>query len=400
MVTCRGETMRILCILLPHFPLMCEVRKQPDIQGRPAVITAAAGSQKLVLDYSPGLEGLQSGMPLQQALARYGEARLLPADMPRYWSAFDEILDALEERSPLVEGDELGCAYVGVDGLQLIYPDDDALLAAMREAVPDIFSPCLGIAGNKFLAYLATRRGPPGGHRILAGEAGDFLRELPCDVLPVSIRIKDRLHDFGINTLGQLAALAPGPLQSQFGEEGRRIAALARGEDDTPLYPRGGEETIEESTALTSVTVSLEAVLVAVEDLLVKAMARDGSRGRGIRGLTLWTRTWGAEHWERGIQFKEPAMDIRAAVNRIKRVLESYPQPGPVEQVGLRITGLGYPRGRQRSLFSRVRAKDHLMDDIRQLEFRLGNPQVFTVKEVEPWSRIPERRYALTPANR
>jgi DNA polymerase IV len=395
------KTMKILCILLPHFPLMCEVRDQPEIQARPAVVTRAEGSQKLVLDFSPGLADLQPGMSLQQALARYGEARLLHADLPRYWSVFDGILDALEERSPLVEGTGLGCAYVGLDGLQLIYPDDDALVAAMRQAVPTIFSPRLGMAGNKFLAYLAARRCPSGGHQVLPdADAAAFLRELPCDVLPVSVKIKSRLHDFGIDTLGQLAAMPPGPLQAQFGEDGRRMASLARGRDDTPLYPRGSQETIEESAALASVTVSLEAILVAVEELLARAMARDGARGRGIRGLTLWTRTWGAGHWERSIQFKEPAIDIRTAVTRIRQVLESYPQPGPVEQVGLKITGLGYPRGRQRSLFSRVRAKDHLMDDIRQLEFRLGNPQVFTVKEVEPWSRIPERRYALMPANR
>jgi DNA polymerase-4/protein ImuB len=31
------------------------------------------------------------------------------------------------------------------------------------------------------------------------------------------------------------------------------------------------------------------------------------------------------------------------------------------------------------------------------LEFRLGGPQLYRIKEVEPWSRIPERRYALIP---
>ena len=66
----------------------------------------------------------------------------------------------------------------------------------------------------------------------------------------------------------------------------------------------------------------------------------------------------------------------------------------------LKINRLGYPRGRQKSLFPDIRAKDHLMNDIKQLELRLGNPQVYTVKEVEPWSRIPERRYALTPTGR
>src|SRR3972149_3069088 len=114
--------MKILCVLLPHFPLSCEVRREPSLRGCPAIVARASGSQKLVLDYSPGLEGLQRDMPLQEALARHGEVRLLPADVPRYWSVFNGILDALEEKSPLVEGAALGCAYIGLDGLPLIYP--------------------------------------------------------------------------------------------------------------------------------------------------------------------------------------------------------------------------------------------------------------------------------------
>ncbi|HEY41451.1 MAG TPA: hypothetical protein G4O18_06290 [Dehalococcoidia bacterium] len=93
-------------------------------------------------------------------------------------------------------------------------------------------------------------------------------------------------------------------------------------------------------------------------------------------------------------------MDTRKAIARIRRVMEDHPQPGPVEQVGIRVEGLGYPRGQQKSLFPEIRSKDHLWEDIKQLELRLGNPQVYRVKEVEPWSRIPERRYTLMPSDR
>jgi len=392
--------MRVLCVLLAHFPWRCEVRRNPALEGRPAIVTYTSGSRKLVLDWSPELEGLQHDMPLQQALAHHGEVELLQADIPCYRAVFNELLDALEEKSPLVEGPEPGCVYIGVDGLQLIYPDDDALLKAIGEAIPEAFTPQIGIAGNKFLAYLAARRSPPGGHRILTGDVAPFLRRLPCDVLPVSMKSRSKLRDFGIDTLGQVAALLPGPVQSQFGPEGRRIWELARGHDDTPLYPRFMEKAIEESTTLSSVTVSLEAILVAAEVILVRVFADIARKGLGIRSLTLWTRSWSSENWERTIQFKEPAMDVKTAVSRIKRVLEDYPQPGPVEQVGIKINRLGYPHGRQKSLFSELRAQDHLIEDIKQLDLRLGNPQVYTVKEVEPWSRIPERRYALTPTGR
>ena len=249
--------MRVLCVLLAHFPWKCEVRRNPALEGRPGVITYTSDSRKLVLDWSPGLEDLQQDMPLQQALAHHGDAELLQADIPCYRAVYNDILDALEEKSPLVEGPEPGLVYIGVNGLHLIYPDDDALLKAIREAIPETFAHQIGIAGNKFLAYLAARRSPPGGHRILSGDIAGFLGDLSCETLPVTPKIRNKLHDFGMHTLGQLAALSPGPLQSQFGPEGKRIWELARGIDDTPLYPRFMERAIDESTTLSSVTVSL-----------------------------------------------------------------------------------------------------------------------------------------------
>jgi len=392
--------MKILCVLLPHFPLRCEVRRQPGIESDSAVITYAVGSQKLVLDYSPQLEGLQPDMPLQQALSRHGEIELIQADIPYYWSAFNEILDALEKRSPLVEGSDLGKAYIGIDGLQLIYPTHRILVKAVQEAIPQEFSPQMGIAEGKFPAYLSALHSPPNDYyEIVAGAVEAFLKDLSCDVLPISMKDKDKLKNFGLRTLGKIVSLEPGPAQAQFGPEGRRIWELVRGQDDTPLYLRCTEEMIDESTTLPSVTVSLEAMLVTLESLLSRAFVRLTPRGMGICSILLWTRTWNSEYWERSVKFKEPAMNVGHAVSRLKRVMNDYPQPGPVERLGIRITGLGRRRGSQKSLFSEVRAGDRLKDDIKQLELRLGSPQVYKIKEVEPWSRIPERRYALAPIN-
>jgi DNA polymerase-4 len=394
--------MRILCVLLPHFPWWCEVRRNSSIADRPAVVVQskdAASSQKLVLDHSPGLENLPYGMPLQQALACHDDVEIIQADIPYYRTIFSQILDALEQVSPLVEGANPGCIFIGVDGLQLIYPNDDTLVNAVREVVAS-FAPQIGMAENKFLASLAAQHSPPDGFKLLHGGIDSFLKGLSCDVLPVSMKSRSKLHDFGIHTLGQIAAMPPGPLQSQFGPEGKRIWEFSRGLDDTPLCPRFMEEVIEESVALSSVTVSMDAILTSSESILLRVLPGIVRKGLGIRNLALWTRTWNAEHWEHGINFKEPTIDAKSIMSRLKRVLEDYPQPGPVEQVGIRVNRLGYPRGRQKSLFSDIRAKEHLADDIKQLELKLGNPQIYKVKEIEPWSRIPERRYALTPTNR
>ena len=389
--------MKILCVLLPHFPINCEKLRHPDMMERPLIITAAAGSQKLVLDYSNELKSLQREMPLQQALSLQAEAELIHADIPYYCSVFNGILDALEKRSPLVEGTDLGDIYIGLDGMQLIYENDAVLVKAVQTAVPAVFDARIGIAEDKFPAYLAAWHSPAGSYKTLTGDLAAFLNDLTCDLLPVSLKTKEKLHSFGLHKLGQVAALLPGPLQAQFGPEGQRIWELANGHDDTPLYPRLTEETIEESTTLSSMTASLDVIMVSIEAMLSRVFVRFEAKGMGIRSVHLWTRTWLREHWEKNIQFKEPALNTKTALSRIKLIMENSPQPGPVEQLGMKITGLGRPNGRQKSLLSDVRAKDNLLDDVKQLEFRLGGTQLYKIKEIEPWSRIPERRYALIP---
>ena len=201
---------------------------------------------------------------------RHDDVHILQSDIPHYRAIFSRTLNALEQVSPLVEGADLGCVYIGVDGLQFIFPDDNALVGAVRRVVAD-FAPQIGIAANKFLAYLAAQHSPAGGYKTLNDDIASFLKELSCDVLPVSLKSKGKLHEFGIHTLGQVSAMLPGPLQAQFGPEGKRIWELSRGIDDTHLYPRFMEEVIEESITLSSVTVSMDAIVTSGESLLSRS---------------------------------------------------------------------------------------------------------------------------------
>jgi DNA polymerase-4/protein ImuB len=391
--------MKLLCVLIAHFPYKCEVLAG-NVSGRPAAVTMAEGSERLVLDYFPEAPGLAGGMSLQQALSLQGDLEVIHADLPRYRAVFNSILDALELKSPLVEGYEPGTAYLGLAGLESIYGTDDTLAGAVREALPAVFEPRLGIAEGKFLSRLAALSAPPGGCHKIEGDAREFLKDLSCDLLPVSSRSRDRLHDFGLHTLGALAAVPPAHLQAQFGPEGQLMAELATGIDDTPLYPRLSEEIIEESATLASPTVSLDLLLMALEAMLARAFVSLSRKNLGVSRVLLWTRSWISGHWEDSVRFKEPAMNPKAVLSRIRQAMENVTQPGPVEEMGMRITGTARFTGRQNSLMAQVRAQEHLLDEIKQLEFRLGGHQLFQVREVEPWSRIPERRYALTPLSR
>ncbi|ADJ25743.1 DNA-directed DNA polymerase [Dehalogenimonas lykanthroporepellens BL-DC-9] len=393
--------MKLCCVLLSHFAWRCELQRRPDLAGRPAVITCASGSRKTVFDYSPGIDGVEQDMPLQQALSRQSETVILQADMAFYREIFGRVMDRLEQVSPLVEGNLPGDIYIGCDGLDRLYPEERLLIQAVRRALPETFEARFGIADGKFPARLMAMAVAPGAFKSAAfGDIAAGIADLSCDVLPVSPKIKSRLRDFGLRRLGQVATLTRPQLEAQFGPEGRRIWELACGRDDTPLYPRLREESIEESTLLPAPAISLEVIMLAVEALLGRAFARFGPARVGIRCVELWSRTAGGEYWQKAVHFKEPAMTAAGALKRIRQVVEYCVQPGPVEELGLKVVRLGRPGGHQGSIFTEVRSSDKLESDIQQLELRMGTPPLFRVEEVEPWSRIPERRYTLIPLGR
>ena len=82
----------------------------------------------------------------------------------------------------------------------------------------------------------------------------------------------------------------------------------------------------------------------------------------------------------------------------MKSRLHSVTLPGPLEDLKLTLTGFTGESGIQANLFSDVRKQEQLKEMMRQLEFLFGGkPPLYQMKELEPWSRIPERRQVLVP---
>ena len=70
--------------------------------------------------------------------------------------------------------------------------------------------------------------------------------------------------------------------------------------------------------------------------------------------------------------------------------------PGPVSEVQLQLRGLCAEAGRQSGFWTvQDRRRVPLEEAARQLRARFGEPALYHAVEMEPWSRIPERRTAL-----
>lgn len=389
------------CLLIDHLGVKAEINRNPQLAGKPVVIARASGSRRFVMDASPHAAGVEPGMPLADALSRCKTAVLVEPDPVYYHSLFDQTLLAIEAIGADVEEGDLGQAYVRLTGLELLHGGESHLIASFLAAVPIHLAPRIGIGPNKFSATVAAHQGRAGKPYRSPDESDDlarFFATLPVELLPVPWTTIARLHSFGLRTMGQIASLSLGVLQAQFGPEGRLMARLVRGIDDRVLMPRRHDEEVVESLAFPDPVATIGIVLTAVENLLARAFDHTRLRGRSARVCTIEGAVFRAPAWRKRMVFKEPLGNRTKAFSVIRTTLEGAPPPGALEELRLTLSAITGEGGKQESLFSDVRRQENLTEAIRQLKERFGmQAPIYHIKEVEPWSRLPERRKALVP---
>lgn len=409
----HGLNWRVACVWLPQLPMRVEVLRNPAWDGRPLVLGGAPGEQKVVRLCSPEAEraGIRLGLPLREVLSLCREAIILQRDPVRTASVLEEVQTALERVSPAVEleGEH---AFLDLRGLEGVYHADlDRLERAMRAAVPPLLRPRLGIAGGKRIAAMAARVARPSGTQVVPdGDTAAFLAALPIAVLfeiegrelaarsqPHTFSLQ-RLELLGLRTIGDLAALPFGAVQAQFGPPGARAWRLAHGQDDEPVVPHRPTLSVRASLRCEAPLASVETVLTALDQLLAQAFANPALRGRSARQACLRALLADGASWERLFTFKEALSTREAARLALKTKLE-LPNGLPtaaVEELFLELAGLGGVAAKQPGLFvARARQHAQILEAIRQLHARYGRVPLYHAREVEPWSRIPERRWAL-----
>ena len=399
---------QIACIRIPNFYWEVEVTRRLSVRSMQVLIAGyrsqydarerAGLGNRIVLDCSPDLSDVKPGMPLCEAISRHKSAVIIDADLPFYSSTFDEMLSAIERVVPDVEDGGTGLAYVGISGLEKLYGSDAQVVHMLAEAVSVVsgFNLHVGVAQNKWLAYLASFLGKPGSGRKVTGKPGRFLARFPVDLLPVSYKTVKKLHSFGLIKMGDIADLRQGPMEAQFGSVGRMVWKLSNGIDDRQLVPRKTIEVVSEHLTFQDSTISIPAILSAIESLLYKAFNHPQMQNCYARQASLQAQVFRRAPWTMCVAFKESTGSKDRMFFAIKAKLERVDIPGPLEDMRLTLSGLCGEVWRQESMWEEVKQKTHLREAMNQLQVRLGvTPPIYQVREVDPWSRIPERRHVL-----
>jgi protein ImuB len=163
---------------------------------------------------------------------------------------------------------------------------------------------------------------------------------------------------WGVNTLGDLAALPAADLLSRLGPRAIEWQALARGEDRRPLIPTLDEERFDAALDLEWPIEGREPLSFVLTRLLEPLATRLERRDRGaavlhvVLGLAAVGADTPDEHARR-LELPSPMRDVRALRTLALLDLESHPPPAPIDRVAIVIEPTP-GRILQHGLFARV----------------------------------------------
>jgi DNA polymerase IV len=281
----------ILHVDMDAFFASVEVRRRPELRGRPVVV-GGTGPRGVVssASYEARRYGIRSAMPTARARAVCPRAIFLPPDFAEYMAASRAVMGIFRDFTPLVEPLSLDEAFLDVGGARRLFGRPAAIASEIRRRVAEQegLTCSVGVAPTKFVAKLGSTRAKPDGRLVIpAGLVLDFLHPLPVAALwGVGERAAQALARLGLATVGDLAHAPAGMVRAAVGEAAAvQLQELAWGRDPRPVAPEqvdksvGAEVTFDADIADPQV---VRRALLALADKVAVRLRRSGQVGRTV----------------------------------------------------------------------------------------------------------------------
>lgn len=391
----------IVCVLIPRFGLLAALGDRRALLEQPVALAPDVGGRQVVGEISARAEafGIAEGMRVGEALSRCPELRLVPPDPEGVCGLWGEVLERIESIGGAPESERAGAAFFDEGGLRGVHGGSlEGVLAATRRVLGR--NARLGVARSRFAAWCAATetRQRQATLVVEARRTERFMAPLSTALLRSRTELEDlpeTLERLGVRTLGELAALPEAAVAERFGHSGLLALELARGED-RPLEPHRPAEQVIERIELPDAAFGQQ-LERALDLLIARLLARRERRARSLRALALSARFVAGGTWRTTVTLRHASADPE----RIRLVLGSRlgMLPAPAESLGLEVEAFGPAAQDQTRMLDggSTERRARLTEAVRQARQAAGDVAALRVLDVDPESRLPERRAVLAP---
>jgi DNA polymerase-4 len=219
-----------------------EKRDDPSIADRPVIVGGGRRGVVAAACYIARTYGVKSAMPAFEALRLCPSAVVIRPDMGKYARVGRDVRKLMLELTPLVEPLSIDEAFLDLSGTERLHgmaPAKTLARFALRVEDTLAITVSIGLSCNKFLAKIASDLDKPRGFAVLgAAEAPAFLAPKPVGfIYGVGKATQTRLARDGFRFIADLQRTGEIELMRRYGDEGRRLARLAKGIDARAVSP-------------------------------------------------------------------------------------------------------------------------------------------------------------------
>ena len=264
---------RIAHLDMDAFFASVELLRYPELRGQPVVVGGRDVYQPVVQPdgskhfarlgdyagrgvittstYEARALGVFSGMGLMKSAQLAPEAILLPANFDAYRDYSRRFKAAVAAIAPQIEDRGIDEIYIDLSGIP---EQSDTLARRIKQAVFEAtgLTCSIGVTPNKLLSKICSDLDKPNGITILSmEEVASRIWPLPAKKINgIGPKATERLAQFGVNTIGELAATPVEFLVSKFGRStGTWLHRVAHGIDDRQVVTESEPKSISrEST--------------------------------------------------------------------------------------------------------------------------------------------------------
>jgi DNA polymerase IV len=230
------DTLAIAHVDCDAFYATIEKRDNPTLAAEPVIVGGGKRGVVAAACYVARTFGVKSAMPMFEALRLCPQAKVVRPNMEKYVRVGREVRRMMLALTPLVEPLSIDEAFLDLSGTVRVHRMSPAKTLARFAAEVERgigITVSIGLSANKFLAKIASDLDKPRGFAVLgASEAEAFLAPKPVGfIFGIGKASAARLARDGLHRIADLQRLSEIELTRRYGEEGRRLARLARGID-------------------------------------------------------------------------------------------------------------------------------------------------------------------------
>lgn len=344
---------------LDSFYTAVETREHPDLKGKPVIVGADPKAGKgrgvvMAASYESRALGVKAGMPISLAWRKLPDATYKRPNYELYGTVSESVMSALREYADLFEQASIDEAYMDVTA-RTSWEGVRAYALAVKDSVRDRegLTCSIGVAPNKSVAKIAASQQKPDGLTIVPpGHVQAFLGPLPVNAVSgVGEKTERVLHDLGINTIGDLAAFPGKKLTEILGRNAVWLWGIARGIEELPVQERPDAKSISVERTFERDVVEWAEVLETLDSVSdnVHRRVKDARVTFRTAGLKIRFEGFVTHTRDRTLPTWTDDRDVLLDTAR-ELIVEFQGRDRAVRMIGVRVSNLQRPKGKQASL--------------------------------------------------